>query len=219
MLTHSSEPWYDDARLALEQEDAGEYANEAELREITRRFWPIYFAHFDKRAQKYLDECVVAERPNPDALKLFNEGIAEWDMRPELARIDAPTLVITGDVDFICGPACAADIAAGVAGSNQVLIEDCGHFTFVEQPAAVPRRGDAIPDLIDEAVDAIQRGKTGHPADRHGVRARDDGAACRRRPQSLPPEGPTRDAADRAACAEPRHAVRARSGAAWARRS
>jgi proline iminopeptidase len=134
MLTHSNEPWYDDARLALEQEDAGEYANEAELREITSRFWPMYFAHFDERAQKYLDESVVAERPNPDALKLFNEGIADWDMRPELGRIDAPTLVITGAVDFICGPACAADIAAGIAGSKQVLIEDCGHFSFIEKP-------------------------------------------------------------------------------------
>jgi proline-specific peptidase len=134
MLTHSDEPWYDDARLALEQEDAGEYANEAELRDITRRFWPMYFAHFDERAQEYLDECVVAERPNPDALKLFNEGIADWDMRPELGRIDAPTLVITGAVDFICGPACAADIAAGIAGSKEVLIEDCGHFSFIEKP-------------------------------------------------------------------------------------
>jgi proline-specific peptidase len=134
MLTHSNEPWYDDARLALEQEDAGEYANEAELREITRRFMPIYFAEFNERAQTYLEECLTPERPNPDALKLFNEGIENWDMRPELAAIDAPTLVITGSEDFICGPACSADIAAGIAGSKQVLIEDCGHFTFIEQP-------------------------------------------------------------------------------------
>jgi proline-specific peptidase len=134
MLSHRNEPWYDDARLALEQEDAGEYTNEAELSEITRRFMPMYFAHFDERAQTYLDECVTPERPNPDALKLFNEGIAEWDLRPELAGIDAPTLVITGAEDFICGPACAADIAGGIAGSKQVLIEDCGHFSFVEEP-------------------------------------------------------------------------------------
>jgi proline-specific peptidase len=134
MLRHRDEPWYDDARLALEQEDAGDYANEAELREITRRFLPIYFAHFDEGAEAYLDECVTPERPNPDALKLFNEGIAEWDMRPELAGVDAPTLVITGTEDFICGPACAADIEAGISGSKKVLIEDCGHFSFVEEP-------------------------------------------------------------------------------------
>lgn len=134
MLTHSDEPWYDDARLALEQEEAGDYANEDELREITRRFMPMYFAHFDERAEQYLEAHVTPERPNPDALKLFNEGIAEWDMRPDLARIDAPTLVITGRGDFICGPDCSADIVTGIAGSKEVIVEDCGHFTFVEQP-------------------------------------------------------------------------------------
>jgi proline-specific peptidase len=134
MFKHRNEPWYDDARLALEQEDAGDYANEAELREIARRFFPMYFADFGERAEKYLDECVTPERPNPDALKLFNEGIAEWDMRPRLAGVRAPTLVITGTEDFICGPACAADIEAGITGSKKILIEGCGHFSFVEEP-------------------------------------------------------------------------------------
>ena len=55
-------------------------------------------------------------------------------MRGELAAIEAPTLAITGEYDFICGPACAEDIAAGVAGARRSLIEDCGHFTFVEKP-------------------------------------------------------------------------------------
>jgi pimeloyl-ACP methyl ester carboxylesterase len=134
MLRHRNESWYDDARLALEQEERGEYSSEAELREITRRFWPMYFAEYDERAAAYVDGYVVPNRPNPEPLKLFNDGIAEWDMRPELARITSPTLVLTGAEDFICGPACAEDIAAGIVGANKVVIEDCGHFTFVEQP-------------------------------------------------------------------------------------
>jgi proline-specific peptidase len=139
MFRHRSEPWYEDARLALEQEDAGDYSNEAELREITRRFFPIYFASFDESAEQYLNECVTPERPNPDALKVFNEGIEDWDMRPELARIAAPTLVITGKYDFICGPACAEDIASGIKGSKKIVLEECGHFSFVEQPDAFRR--------------------------------------------------------------------------------
>jgi proline-specific peptidase len=134
MARHRDEPWYDDARRALEQEDAGDYADDAELDAITRRFWPMYFATFDERAARYVDESLVGERGNPFALKLFNEGIAEWDMRCDLAVIDAPTLVITGEYDFICGPACAEDIAAGIAGSDKLLVQDCGHFTFVEKP-------------------------------------------------------------------------------------
>jgi proline-specific peptidase len=134
MLRRRNEPWYDDARLALEQEEAGAYENEAELREITRRFWPMYFAHFNERAERYVDEHLVADRPNPDALRVFNEGIENWDMRPELSQIVAPTLVLTGAEDFICGPACAEDIAAGVAAAEKVVIDDCGHFSFVEDP-------------------------------------------------------------------------------------
>jgi proline-specific peptidase len=133
MERHSHEPWYEDARLALEEEDAGEYADDSALDAITSRFWPMYFAKFDDRAAEYVDASIAGERGNPFALKLFNEGIAEWDMRGALAAIQAPTLAITGEYDFICGPACADDIAAGVAGSEKVLLRDCGHFTFVEK--------------------------------------------------------------------------------------
>jgi proline-specific peptidase len=131
---HSDEPWYEDAQRALEQEDAGEYSSEAELQAIVRRFWPMYFATYDERAAEYIDTYLVGERANPDALKLFNEQIAEWDMRGDLGAIEAPTLVITGEFDFICGPACAEDIAGGIKGAQKVLVEDCGHFTFVEKP-------------------------------------------------------------------------------------
>src|SRR5215218_7110449 len=134
MERHRDEPWYDDARRALDEEDAGEYADDSALDAITSRFWPMYCATFDERAAKYVDESIAGERGNPFALKLFNEGIAEWDMRSDLAAIEAPTLALTGEYDFICGPACAEDIAAGVAGCEKVLLEDCGHFTFVEKP-------------------------------------------------------------------------------------
>ena len=134
MLRRRNESWYDDARLALEQEEAGQYDNEDELREITRRFWPMYFAHFDEHAGRYLDECVAPDRPNPDALRVFNDGIENWDMRADLSRIVAPTLVLTGAEDFICGPECAEDVAAGVGGAEKVVIDGCGHFSFVEDP-------------------------------------------------------------------------------------
>ena len=134
MELRSAEPWYGDAREALEKEDAGDYATEEELAALTRRFFPFYFAHFDEKARVYLAEHVALERPNPDALKLFNDGIETWDMRPDLARITAPSLVITGDADFITGPECARDIGGGIAGARVVIIEDCGHFTFIEHP-------------------------------------------------------------------------------------
>ena len=133
MLTHAEEPWYADARVGLEREDKGDYANDDELREIVRSFMPFYFAHFDDTAERYLDEH-LSERPNSDPLRIFNADIATWDMRSELAGITAPTLVITGARDFITGPACADDIASSISTSTRVIVDDCGHFTFVEQP-------------------------------------------------------------------------------------
>lgn len=131
---HRDEPWFDDAEQALREEEDAQYADSTELAEISRRFWPMYFAKFDERAAAYVDRVLIPERGNPDALRLFNEGIAEWDMRGELAGIEAPTLVLTGRYDFICGPSCAADFVVGIADAEQVIIEDCGHFTFVEKP-------------------------------------------------------------------------------------
>ena len=62
MQRHSDEPWYDDARRALEEEDAAEYADDSALDAITSRFWPMYFATFDERAAKYVDACIAGER-------------------------------------------------------------------------------------------------------------------------------------------------------------
>jgi proline iminopeptidase len=68
---------------------------------------------------------------------VFNQEIfATFDLRNQHARISAPTLVITGGEDFICGPVCADEIAAGVRDAQKVILGDAGHFIFVEQPQA-----------------------------------------------------------------------------------
>lgn len=136
--THKEEPWYDDALAAMAEEESGAYETDEELRAIVAREFAFYFAHYDDRARAYIQEHVAAERPNSDALKWFNERIeaGEFDDRAHLPRITSATLVITGDSDFICGPACAADLVEGIAGVESVIIEDCGHFPFVEKPGA-----------------------------------------------------------------------------------
>jgi proline iminopeptidase len=131
MEARSGEPWYEDARDALEREEAGDFADEEELRELVAREFPFYFAYYDEDEAEYVQR-LAEERPNPDALKLFNTEILKtFDLRPGLPRITAPTLVITGDLDFITGPVCAADFAA-IPGQRTVIVEDCGHFILFE---------------------------------------------------------------------------------------
>ena len=132
MLARAGEPWYDDARAALEAEQASAFGSDEELGELALREFPFYFAHYGDAERAYL-ETLQGETPNGDALRLFNEEIVPvFDLRPSLGRIVAPTLVITGEDDFITGPVCAAEIMAGLTGAELVLIPDCGHFLFVE---------------------------------------------------------------------------------------
>jgi len=131
---HAEEPWYEDARAALLAEQAGEWGTDEELGAIALREMPFYFARYDDAARRYL-KTLEDEVPVGDALRLFNDEIVTtFDLRPELPRITAPTLVITGEDDFITGPVCAREIAEGIAGAELVLLADCGHFLFVEQP-------------------------------------------------------------------------------------
>jgi pimeloyl-ACP methyl ester carboxylesterase len=139
MDKRSGQPWYADAVAALEEEQEGKFSSDEEMAGLLFRELPLYFAHFGGAEAGYLD-TLKTEKLNADALKLFNKEIFEtFDLRPELGAITAPTLVITGDEDFICGPVCADEIAAGIEGAEKVIVGDSGHMVFVEQPEEFER--------------------------------------------------------------------------------
>jgi len=132
----SDEPWFEDGVAALEQEQAGDWESDEELAGIVLRELPFYFATYGDAEREYV-RSLEEEIPVGDALKLFNnEVFGTFDLLPELPRIRAQTLVVTGEDDFICGPVNAREIAAGIDGAELVLLPDCGHFVFVEQPRA-----------------------------------------------------------------------------------
>jgi proline iminopeptidase len=131
MQAKADEPWYEDARAALEDEQAGRFETDEELAELARREFPFYFARFGDAEQDYL-ESLRGEVPVAAALLLFNnEVFTTFDLRPKLPSITASTLVITGAEDFITGPISAADFAA-IPDQCTVILPGCGHFIFVE---------------------------------------------------------------------------------------
>jgi len=139
MDKRSGQPWYADAVAALEAEQEGKFSNDEEMAALVFRELPLYFAHYGAAEAGYLD-TLKAETPNADTLKLFNQVIFEsFDLRGELAAIKAPTLVITGEEDFICGPVCADEIASGITGAKKVIVGDAGHMIFIEQPEEFER--------------------------------------------------------------------------------
>lgn len=133
MELRAGQPWYADAVAALEEEQAGKFTTDEEMATLAFREFPLYFAHFGATEAGYLD-TLRGEVPNADTLRLFNQEIFNtFDLRAGDRTIKAPTLVITGSEDFICGPACADEIAELIPGSSKVVVGDAGHFLFVEQ--------------------------------------------------------------------------------------
>ncbi|GAA4690066.1 bifunctional 3-oxoadipate enol-lactonase/4-carboxymuconolactone decarboxylase PcaDC [Streptomyces youssoufiensis] len=74
---------------------------------------------------------------NPAAYAACCELIARLDLRDELARITAPTLVIGGRDDAATPPAHARALADGIPDAHLVEIARAGHLACVEQPRAV----------------------------------------------------------------------------------
>jgi proline iminopeptidase len=69
-----------------------------------------------------------------------------FDMRDRLAEITAPTLVLVGAQDFICGPRWARMLHDGIPGSELVVFEGSGHFPHLEEPEAFVR---AVAGMLD----------------------------------------------------------------------
>jgi pimeloyl-ACP methyl ester carboxylesterase len=136
MDKRSGASWYPEALAALDAEQGGKFTSDKELGDLVFKELPLYFARYGEAEAGYLDSLKV-EMPNADTLVLFNNEIFNtFDLRGMHERIKAPTLVITGDDDFICGPVCANEIAAGIKGSTKVILGDTGHMIFIEQPEA-----------------------------------------------------------------------------------
>jgi proline-specific peptidase len=128
----AGEPWYADALAAIEAEEAGDFADAAELGDLALRMMPFYFARYGEREQAHV-ASMAGEELCADATRLWEKEIfQQYDLRPQLAGLTVPTLVITGEKDFAAGPACAAELAEGLPNAELVVLPGIGHMIFVE---------------------------------------------------------------------------------------
>jgi len=126
----SGESWYPDAVAASEEEL--DSPTDDQVRDQSMRGMPFYFARFGPAEAAYVD-TFRADPINSDAQRVFGSELPNLDLRSRLAKITAPTLVITGEEDFICGPVCAHEISAAIPGAREVIVPDAGHMVVFEQ--------------------------------------------------------------------------------------
>ena len=84
----------------------------------------------------FTPEAIVAARAIEDGLYAQTWDVASYDLLPRLRTLRLPTLVVRGDHDFV-PTAISAHIAEAVPDARLVVIAECGHFVFMEQPDAI----------------------------------------------------------------------------------
>jgi proline iminopeptidase len=129
------EPWFAEAAKAIEEEQAGEFSSVDELIANVQRQGPLYFHRWEGNEQ--IGRELFSDFAHSEPLHQFNTvEFPTLDLRGELRRIEAPTLVVVGDDDMIAGPVCADAIVRELPDARLVTIPDSGHFVYVEQPEA-----------------------------------------------------------------------------------
>lgn len=77
----------------------------------------------------------------PISYAMHSEALAEFSLSDEeYARITAPTLVLTGEHDFIWPPEFGAALAARILGAQFEAVANAAHFPPLQQPDAVAAR-------------------------------------------------------------------------------
>ncbi|WP_446745389.1 alpha/beta fold hydrolase [Silvibacterium acidisoli] len=110
---------------------------------------PAY--EFDETAYRSLLLEEVRRRYDPQGFARQIAALAfTGDLRPQLAKITAPTLVIHGADDPLVLPACGVDTAASIPGAELMLIEGMGH----DLPVALYER------VIEAIAKTARRGST-----------------------------------------------------------
>jgi len=70
---------------------------------------------------------------NAELLQNLATEMSNFDLYPEMHKIKTPTLVVFGDHDPT-PPQAGSPIHTNIAGSELIIIQDCGHFPFLERP-------------------------------------------------------------------------------------
>lgn len=81
------------------------------------------------------------------------EELRQHDARPALGDVASPVTIISGAQDRLAPPALGAYLAAALPRAQHLVVEQCGHASFMEQRQAVLQ---AIADLLRIEEPAIE---------------------------------------------------------------
>ena len=113
---------------------AGELKTPEQIQNYYDVMGPLYSLKFDPTAAGAVRGRAV---PSPEPLnRAFAPGgfMYTYDLRPELPRITAPTLIIAGRCDWICPPEFSEEIHRLIPGSDLRIFERSSHSIRFDEP-------------------------------------------------------------------------------------
>lgn len=143
LARHEEASWYPPARKTWDEWTERTLAAEdaAELDVMMAEVLPLYTAHPERPGVQAMIETWRRDaRSDLAAAKEWERGLWQAiDIRPLLAKVTCPTLLLVGALDLICGPAHARLIAEAIPHAEVVTVPDCGHFIPAEAPEELRR--------------------------------------------------------------------------------
>jgi pimeloyl-ACP methyl ester carboxylesterase len=129
--------------------------------EIARRIWsvtyaPGYLGNHRELAENQMRREITAPTPL-HAADLQYQAFAEFDCSRALPNIQAPTLVMTGDLDRLVSPQNSRFIAGLIPGARLIVIPGCGHRMMWEAT-------DECVGFVTEFLTGVAEGRRDNPA-------------------------------------------------------
>ncbi|MFF1462212.1 alpha/beta fold hydrolase [Streptomyces sp. NPDC058330] len=145
---HAHEPWYPDARAALEEHLAGRATAEARS-----ACTPLSYGRWDAKAQAH----AAATQPAEGAAALFypSEGFDPAPTVAALRKVTAPVLVLAGEYDGGPTPDLAARLAALFPHAEFAVQRGAGHYPWIDDPGAFTR---TVAAFLDPEVSSVRAG-------------------------------------------------------------
>ena len=128
------------AQLAMWSRQRAALAAGATARDLQRELKAALLSPHARATAPHLVEVALAMADDIGTARLDAQlalQATRVDERPGLAAVPCPTLIVSARDDALCRPERHAEIHALVPGSELVELEQCGHLSPLEQPAAV----------------------------------------------------------------------------------
>jgi proline iminopeptidase len=128
---HEREPWFEEAQQASASRAEGDSLSDDEFDALYMSAFRFYFARYGEAERAFVErlDSVVDRR----TLESFNDQVASFDLRPDLPRIEAETLVVNGELE--ASRTGEQELLDGIPNARLAIVEGAGHFPWVEQPA------------------------------------------------------------------------------------